>query len=335
MTDEMTMLRDAGTELDPPGEAPAALRERAVAGFVPDGGTAGAPGVASRAVVGDVIRMRRPVGRRLALAGGVAASLAAALVIAPSLGLGGSGEGDEPGLPISVAAAAEVLQEAAAVEAEREPWVPRPDQFVYRKVVETLDVTAEPLEAGHVESWRSVDGQHTGLSKGWTHPDEDPVSSPLEPCAEGTEEWCVNVPAIPADLPTDGDPDVMMRYLRDTAGPPPEDVPDPQPDSAVFVRATELLALGSLPPQARSALFEAVALIPDVTVTGDAVDAAGRPGVAVGLTYGGGVRDELIFDRETNEFLGARQLRAPEDLADRAGWALLESGVVDEVGQKP
>ena len=334
MTDEMTMLRDAGTELDPAGEAPAALRERVVAGFVPDGGAAGAPGVTSRAVVGDVIRMRRPVGRRLALVGGVAASLAAALVIAPSLGLGGSGEGEVPGLPISAAAAA-VLQEAAAVEAEREPWTPRPDQFVYRKVVETLDVTAEPLEAGHVESWRSVDGQHAGLSKGWTDPDEDPVSSPLEPCAEGTEDWCVNVPAIPADIPTDGDPDVMLRYLRDTAGPPPEDVPEPLPDSATFVRAADLLAIGSLPPQARSALFEAVALIPEVTVTGDAVDAAGRPGVAVGLTYAGGDRDELIFDRETNEFLGGRQVRSPDELADRAGWALLESGVVDKVGQKP
>lgn len=83
MNDEMTMLRAAGTDLNPPGGAPAALRERVVAGFVADGGSAGAP---ERAVAGDVIPLRRPWGRRVALVGGVAAALTGAMVLGPTLG---------------------------------------------------------------------------------------------------------------------------------------------------------------------------------------------------------------------------------------------------------
>lgn len=348
MNDETTVLRAAGTDLDPPGGAPAALRERVVAGFVADGGPAGAP---DRAVAGDVIRMHRPWGRRVALVGGVAAALTGAMALGPTLG--GSGDGEQPGLGIDAAAAA-VLQDAAAAEAEQEPWAPRPDQFVYTKTVSSYYVMEDGVEilaSGGDEMWTSVDGLHTGLSEGWTDPNElEPDGSrgseQLTPCAEGTESWCGNFPAYPQDLPTDGDADVMLQYLRDTAGPPAHagETGEPFPDTGTFERAEEILALGSAPPQARSAIFGAIALIPGVTVTGDTHDAAGRPGVAVGFTFETEARDELIFDQETNEFLGFRQLWAPDKLADGvpatddgAGLdvALLESGIVDEVGQKP
>jgi hypothetical protein len=295
--------------------------------------------------------MRRPWGRRVALVGGVAAALTGALVLGPIAG--GSGDGEQPGLGIDAAAAA-VLQDAAAAEAEQEPWAPRPDQFVYTKTVSTHWSNDGPdgaLFTGGSETWTSVDGLHTGLSEGWTEPNEvDPDGSrgsePLTPCAEGTESWCGNFPAYPQDLPTDGDADVMLQYLRDTAGPPAHagETGEPFPDTGTFERAEEILALGSAPPQARSAIFGAIALIPGVTVTGDTHDAAGRPGVAVGFTFETEARDELIFDQETNEFLGFRQLWSPEQLAeglaatdDGASYdvALLESGVVDEVGQKP
>lgn len=353
MNDEMTMLRAAGTDLDPPGGAPAALRERVVAGFVADGGAASAP---DRAVAGDVIRMHRPWGRRVALVGGVAAALTGALVLGPTVG--GSGDGEQPGLGIDAAAAA-VLQDAAAAEAEQEPWAPRPDQFVYTKSVSSNYEMAEVdgrgveiLSTGNDESWKSVDGLHTGLSEGWTepnelHPDGMRGSERLTPCDEGSESWCMNVPAYPPGLPTDGDVDVMLQYLRDTAEPADpagEEWGEPFPDTGTFERAEEILALGSLPPQARSAIFGAIALIPGVTVTGVTHDAAGRPGVAVGFTFVTEARDELIFDEETNEFLGFRQLWSPDELADGVPAtedgamyevALLESGVVDEVGQKP
>lgn len=246
-----------------------------------------------------------------------------------------------------------MLQDAAAAEAEQEPWAPRADQFVYTKTVSSYYVggDVEYLAAGGGETWTSIDGLHTGLSEGWTEPNEvDPDGSreslPLTPCAEDTESWCGNFPAYPEDLPTDGDVDVMLQYLRDTAGPPAHagDTGEPFPDTGTFERAEDILALGSAPPQARSAIFGAIALIPGVTVTGDTHDAAGRPGVAVGFTFETEARDELIFDNETNEFLGFRQLWSPDKLADGVpatedgasyDVALLESGIVDEVGQKP
>ncbi|WP_369375771.1 CU044_5270 family protein [Promicromonospora sp. Populi] len=296
------------------------------------------------------------MGRRVALVGGVAAALTGALVLGPTVG--GSGDGEQPVLGIDAAAAA-VLQDAAVAEAELEPWAPRPDQFVYRKYVNSYSVQGEGADGSFVqtlntastEEWMSVDGLHTGFRTSWiepgeAYPDGELSEGPLDPCAEGTESWCMNVQAYPPDLPTDGDAEVMLQYLRDNNGgaPVPDDQPEPFPDTDTFQQAEELLTLGSLPPQSRSAVFGAIALIPGVTVTGDALDVAGRPGTAVGLTFATEARHELIFDSETNEFLGFRQLWSPDDIADGvpasedgAGWslALLESGVVDEVGQKP
>jgi hypothetical protein len=301
--------------------------------------------------------------------GGVAAVLAAGLVLAPILGgsswpsglIGSIGpDGDGPASRPVDAAAAAVLRDAARFEAEREPWAPRPDQFVYRKYVESHYMTrevdgrsVERLAPGRGEDWLSVDGRHPGLTKGWiepglSHPAGGRGSESLAPCPEGTRSWCMKVQAYPPDLPVDGDPDAMLRYLRD-GGPGPEALPGGSsgslPDSGTFEQAEELLALGGLPPQTRSALLAALAQVPGVTVAGDAVDAAGRPGVAVGRTLPSGERHELVLDRGTGELLGLRQLWAPDQLADGgvpatedgASWelAFLESGVVDRVGQKP
>lgn len=154
--------------------------------------------------------------------------------------------------------------------------------------------------------------------------------------------------AYPPDLPLDGDPEAMLRYLRDSGlGPEllPEHGSGSLPDSGTFETAEELLVLGGLPPQARGALLAALAQVPGVTATGDAVDAAGRPGVAVGLTLPSGERHELVLDRGSGELLGLRQLWAPDQLADGgvpatkdgASWelALLRSAVVDRAGQQP
>lgn len=285
--------------------------------------------------------------------GGAAAALAAGLVLATSLGLVGPGApgGDPAPAPVDPAAAA-LLRDAAVRDARREPWAPRPDQLVYRTYVESHYVTREVdgrsmerLELGRGADWLSVDGRRPGLSKGWIEPG---LSRPnggrgterLAPCAEGTRSWCVRVQAYPPDLPLDADPETMLRYLRD-----PAPGREPMSDARTFERAEELLALGGLPPQARSGLLGALARVPGMTVTGDVVDAVGRPGTAVGRTLDSGERHELILDRRTGELLGLRQLWSPDQLADGgvpatedgASWelALLGSAVVDRVGEKP
>lgn len=305
-------------------------------------------------------------------AGGVLAVLVAAgLVLAQMLGpvgLTGQGglrgligpDGDGPASSSVDTAAAAVLRDAARFDAEREPWAPRPDQFVYREYVESHYAvrevdgrSVERLEPGRGEDWLSVDGRRPGLTRGWIEPGlSNPSggwgSEPLDPCAENTRSWCTKVQAYPPDLPMDGDGEAMLRYLRDGETgrePLPDDGSGPMPGGGTLERAEELLALGGLAPQARSALLAALARVPGLTVTGDVVDAADRPGVAVGFTLASGERHELIFDRGTSEFLGLRQLWAPDQLADggvpaSAGgvsWelALLDSAVVDGVRQKP
>lgn len=74
----------------------------------------------------------------------------------------------------------------------------------------------------------------------------------------------------------------------------------------------------------------------------DAVDADGRHGVAVARydPYNPGLRDELIFDRETLELIGIRSIATKATDSVEAGQvlgttAVLERAVVDAKGRHP
>lgn len=340
--DEMTMVRRLGTLLDPPtDELPAGLRARVLGRLEEPVTTASA-----------IVPLERPRAHRAARTGGQArhrgllvAGLAAAaavgvLALAPTLSLDGAP-------PSGSAAAAELLQEAAGQAARQPAWDPRPDQFVYSRFVETARSMA-PVDGRSVEytatvtreNWRSVDGTRPGLARGVQEPGDDPLDPdggpfqvPLEPC-DGTWAACGNIPAVPEGLPTDGDPGAMLAYLRATARSyqPAEGQPEPVADQETFDLAVQLLSGGGLPPQVRSALLGAVAQIPGVAASGTVQDAAGRTGDGVGLTDAAGVRHDLILDARTHDYLGTRTT-GPDGVLGAT--ALLESGVVDRVGQRP
>jgi hypothetical protein len=111
-------------------------------------------------------------------------------------------------------------------------------------------------------------------------------------------------------------------------------------DQNTFVQVGDLLFETLMPPAQSAALYRAAARIPGVVVVPDAVDAAGRHGVAV-ARVNDGEREELIFDKETKQFLGER-IVAVEDLPDgqkkgelTGSSAILERAVVDKPGQRP
>ncbi|MFE6968929.1 CU044_5270 family protein [Isoptericola sp. NPDC057653] len=355
--DEMTMLRQTGTLLDPPtAEPPTALRRRVLDELAAEDRTApvtpstAGPPRASRLVGGngrrpagrrgpDARRPGRRVGRRVALAAGIAAVTAGAIAIVPTVG-------DEP---VASAEAVEILESAAAKAAEETPWDPRPDQLVYSRGIQRATEEGEGPDGDYVlavvtrtrESWKSVDAEHAGLVRGVTEPGQDPWNpeggpweSPLEPC-DGTWDACADIPAFPPGMPTDGDADTMLAFLRDTVEPyeETEGRPADHPDQAVFDEIVGLLEDGGMPPEIVVGLLGAVAQIPGVTGSGETTDVAGRTGVGVGLTSAGGARTDIIIDPETDEVLGTRSDHpgAPEP----SGWALLESGVVDAVGDTP
>ncbi len=354
--DEMTVLREAGTLLDPPTtQPPAALRRRVLEALEADtpapvptlqlvgsGGDGPSPegrGTGRGHRPGRDRSDRRQFGSKVAVAAGIAAVTAGALAIAPTVG-------DEPA---ASAEAVEILESAAAKAAQEPAWEPRPDQFVYTRGVQRASSEGEGPDGEYYiamvtstrEAWNSVDARRTGLVRGVSLPSDDPTNpgggsweSELEPC-DGTWDACGDIPAFPPGMPTDGDADTMLAFLRDTVEPyeARDDAPAELPDQAVFDAAVELLSQGGMPPEIVAGLLGAVAQIPEVTEAGELTDVTGRVGVGVGLTSTGGLRQDIIIDPDTDQVLGTRSdyPGAPEP----SGWALLESGVVDAVGDTP
>lgn len=69
------------------------------------------------------------------------------------------------------------------------------------------------------------------------------------------------------------------------------------------------LAGAAMPAAQHTAVYQALKLVPGAQLVGDAQDAAGRGGVAVGYVNAAqGIRYELIFDGNTFAYLGSRSV---------------------------
>lgn len=262
---------------------------------------------------------------RPALVAGVvtAVTAVAVVVIAPS--------GDHAGPSASREAAALLEDIALAAEHVEEPKI-RDDQFVYirSKVGWTSQAGDAPAKLEPVrgrEVWVSVDGSRPGmLHDPGARSDHETLEKPTPEIPSNTGYRHLQT------LPTD--PDGMLDWLHSKSEGGSSE------DEATFVLVGDLARESLMPPAQAAALYRAAARIPGVFVIDDAVDAAGRHGVAV-ARIDDGERVELIFDKETKEFLGEREV-AVEDLpwgfkkGDVTGrTAILERTVVDEVGQRP
>lgn len=110
------------------------------------------------------------------------------------------------------------------------------------------------------------------------------------------------------------------------------------PDQEAFVTIGDMLRESAAPPQITAALYRAAALIPGVTSVPDAIDAAGRHGVAVARDDGF-VRNEWIFNGTTDELLGERDVLTTDNPGrGRAGdvvgtTAIMTKAIVAGVGR--
>lgn len=269
--------------------------------------------------------VRRRFLRTALVVGAVAAVTAVVVTVAvPS---------DDPARPPASQGAVALLEDIAlAAEHSDVPNGIRDDQFVYIKSKAAWSVQEEGkparLEPVHQrEVWLSVDGTRKGLLR-----DAD-AGFPDEPLDAET-------PGNPSNtnyrnlqkLPTD--PDEMYDWLNSVSE------GSSSKDEANFVLVGDLARESLMPPAQAAALYRAAAKISGVFVMNDAVDAAGRHGVAV-ARVDDGERNELIFDKKTKEFLGERSV-AVEDLQwgfkkgeVTARTAILERTVVDQAGQRP
>ncbi|MFF0553890.1 CU044_5270 family protein [Streptomyces sp. NPDC004311] len=206
---------------------------------------------------------------------------------------------------ISLAAASSSTSAAAGTRV-------RPDQFVYigsrtattyvRTVGEKSTLVSEELHMRH--QWNSPDGL-----KGWLI--EPGNTGPEGITLEGKDERGrtptphLNAPSYDylAGLPTD--PDALLRKIyEETRG------KGRGPDQEAFTTIGDLLRASLPPAELTAALYRAAARIPGVVTVDDAVDAAGRHGLAVArLDETSGQREEWIFDRGTLAYLGERTVQ--------------------------
>jgi hypothetical protein len=346
---EMTMLRAFGETLDTDGTSPPPQVRRRV-----DAAVQGRRPVPTAA-------MRR--GWRLATAGGLAV-----LTVAGMLALQTVSIGDHA--PPARAEAAEFLHRAAQAAAAAPALVARPDQFLFSETLQTqvkvdLDETlvgpspsvfgTRPVPGEAKDRiWWSIDGTRDGLQR--REPDRHGMGDNIlygcrdgrqrvhdDPSAPATDRTraCTPNRAYRDDLPTDAA--AMRRYLYEHYG------RGPNSDQNVFLEIAYLNTEIYVPPAARAALFEVAAGIPGVRLAGERTDAAGRRGVAVALDLDTGSADglahtalELLFDRDTSEFLGQRDVIV-RDLSGKvldqprltSATALLRVAIVDRPGQLP
>ncbi|MFI1681299.1 CU044_5270 family protein [Streptomyces sp. NPDC020607] len=260
------------------------------------------------------------------LAGALAATVVAGVLVASPFGDRAAQAG-----PPSKETVRMLEQIAAAAKAQPAPEGLRDDQFVYvrtkERYMETGSDETARIQPLHVrEYWASVDGRHTEIVNDRVDHFDHERMPPDLPLTEGDSHY-----RSLEKLPTD--PVNMRDWLYRVAS------GGESADQNAFVQVGDLCG-GLMPPKQAAALYLAASKIPGVEVREDAVDAAGRHGVAI-ARENDGERQELIFDKETKQFLGQRQV-AVEDLPTgfKKGTvtghsAVLERVVVDEAGRRP
>jgi hypothetical protein len=287
----------------------------------------------------NVVARKRPV-RRYGWA--ALPALAGGLALTVVLNTGGGAA------PAVAATASQVLDRAAQVAVAKS--LPKPDgKYVYVKSLVAFD--GQNLSTGQVtrstphlrESWMSVDGRKPGLIKDetWKAPGTTKPGDPYAPNPDGSQPTqpnttpSVNSPTYQflAELPTD--PDVLLGRLY---VPVTGDKVMPV-DQQAFDTVGDLVGEQIAPPAVTAALYRAAAKIPGVELLEDSVDASGRHGWGVARTDGAGVRRELVFDRESYEFLGERLVTVKAGDFGQPGTvigqsAVLSRALVDKVGEQ-
>lgn len=273
--------------------------------------------------------------RRAVLVLGTAVAAGATVAV---LGLGSGNTLAPQGRPPASAASVQLLERAALAAAVKPQAPPRAEQFVYVRTVGHTSVLSEgrvgrmelSREDQGMEQWTSVDGSKRTLQR---KRGEDDLL--LDAPGRGS----LNSPtyAFLAALPTD--PEALLKLIREDAemnhGAGSDSTTGP--DQEAFVMIGDLLRNTVTPPATAAALYRTAALIPGVVVVTDAVDAAGRRGVAVARVHDG-ERKEWIFDRSTARLVGERTVLLKDSAWGEAGTvvtsvALISSGVVDRAGQ--
>ncbi len=277
-------------------------------------------------------RSRRP----LLLSTGV---VAAACAVAVAFTLNGADGGRPAKAARPEPAAVQLLDRVALAAASLPAPSVRDGQFMYTKTVGHSTALSE-LPGGGMEAlptdesaerWLSVDGSAGVTTRTATGSETRPPGGPAS----------LNSPTYRflETLPTD--PDQLLKVIyEDTRKQHGADSGSTTgPDQQAFVAIGDLLRSFEAPPGLSAALYRAAARIPGVVLVPESKDAAGRTGVAVARVHNH-ERTEWIFDKQSLQLLGSRQVALEDSHWGNAGTAvtsvaIVGRGVTDRPGQLP
>jgi Sigma-70, region 4 len=280
------------------------------------------------------LRCRARHGRVVAAAAGLAlvAVLGAAVLVARQLP-------QARALAAPTANAAELANRAATAAAAQSIPTPSPHQWVYTKELRVEYGGHKPWTQEH---WVRVDGKQYAnafnndlraarVSEAST---EQRASALWPRCPPGKRQQLARVrPAVglaaffpnPAAVPTD--PDGLLAAVYQLVQDPacaPILVGDTVQDRAFMLIDAMLQTVQ--PAEVRAGLYRALARIPGVTVVPGVTDAAGRRGVALaraaaieGPGSAGWLRLEIILDRDSYRYLGARHVVTRDHFTPNVG----------------
>ncbi|WP_157530122.1 CU044_5270 family protein [Microtetraspora niveoalba] len=247
--------------------------------------------------------------RRVSLVGAMAVMLTGGIIVT-QVSLGGSDPRTTGYLVGAPPADAKVLLTLAARAAVGRPdMVPARGQYVLTKTLAQNSLYTKD-ESGRMvytkvlvsqERWEAADVGKPWLSRSqnlsatgpaprkyWDRGVEDIVSEPGacpgQPAYARLGAW----PTDPAQ--------VRAKIVADTGEDP----------LRVWRSLQDLVRESVVRPSLAAALYQVAAELDGIVLIGEAVDAAGRPGLAVAMDEGDGIRSELIFDRTTYRYLGER-----------------------------
>ena len=312
MRDDMTALRELWGDVEPPGPEIQSRARAALMARVADSR-------ATRVVVADSPRPARAPGWRLpvwawrsGIASGVVAALAATVVA-----VGGDGEDPDATLGTQSTPAPQVtpstveppirsvahIIELAATNAAAQPFTPpRPDQWIYIELRQTLS----PKVAGSkgtaseksIQFWKRADGRKeaTLLNGSLMVVDHMP----------GSETPPSDYPTL-AGLPTD--PDAMLAWVYSRTG---------SDAYMAFSVLASMACLNLLPPDVAAAALRAAALIPGVAASPEPASIDGRTLTAVGRVMDGWRQMDILIEADANKVIGIRNI-AVADYKDPDG----------------
>ncbi|GCB51691.1 CU044_5270 family protein [Streptomyces sp. NL15-2K] len=289
----------------------------------------------------------RPTPRRRLTRGAVLLPLASmALAGALIVTLSGGDDTSAPANRAAGASSASAVLNRIAVAAMATDATPVKDgQFVYvERLIRSNEGTFDgPVRLSALHKWEMWTSQDPGpvTRTGWLRESGKGAVMPGQlipiesagPVSAGihhpTYKWL-------ASLPTD--PDALLKLLNAQTRVDEGE----SKEQAVFSTIGSLISEAIMPSANASALYRAAAKIPGVQEIPDAVDAAGRHGIAITREdASSATRDEWIFDKDTLAFLGSRSYITKDEVkgitSDTLSGtsAIMQRAVVDQYGKAP